>query len=281
MPKDPATKMSKGYAFVEFVYPIVRRRPFCVSSACAVGVMHMHACRPIDSPQPTDPTDPTDRPTQTRQEAKAACAQTNGYVLDKNHKFVVSMFDEFERMNRVPEAYAPPEDKGYVAQVRVAVFECGGVGGEYLGVSVCVDGLLPDSVGRSPRRPKPVRRPKPQDNLHSWLTDKLGRDQFVVRCGRSNPPHMPAHDQSSPHSTHTPNNHQQSTATRRITSTPKGTATTRSSAGTTAAAAAPTRSTSAPSGRSRSCSGARWATCSRRCTDRCGVCGGQAGAVSV
>lgn len=24
---------------------------------------------------------------------------------------------------------------------------------------------------------------RPQENLHSWLTDKLGRDQFVVRYG--------------------------------------------------------------------------------------------------
>ncbi|KAI8475850.1 MAG: eukaryotic initiation factor [Monoraphidium minutum] len=92
MPKDPETKMSKGFAFIEFSHPM---------------------------------------------EAQAARAQTNGYQLDKNHKFLVTLFDDFERYGRVPDEYAPPENKAVA----------------------------------------------PQDNLHSWLTDKLGRDQFAIRFG--------------------------------------------------------------------------------------------------
>lgn len=92
MPKDAATGVSKGYAFVEFAHPM---------------------------------------------EAQAARAQTNGYQLDKAHRFTVTMFDDFDRFGRVPDEYAPPDAKAFA----------------------------------------------PQADLHSWLTDKLGRDQFVVRHG--------------------------------------------------------------------------------------------------
>ena len=51
------------------------------------------------------------------QEAQAAQVQTNGYKLDKNHIFMVSMFDDFEKYAKVPEEYAPPENKPYVPRV--------------------------------------------------------------------------------------------------------------------------------------------------------------------
>lgn len=51
------------------------------------------------------------------QEAQAAQTQTNGYKLDKNHIFAVSMFDDFEKYNKVPEEYAPAEKKAYVPRV--------------------------------------------------------------------------------------------------------------------------------------------------------------------
>ena len=43
--------------------------------------------------------------------------QTNGYKLDKNHIFMVSMFDDFEKYAKVPEEYASPEKKPYVPRV--------------------------------------------------------------------------------------------------------------------------------------------------------------------
>lgn len=55
---------------------------------------------------------------------------------------------------------------------------CAGSLGVALGLA-----SIPERVMRcaSPTAPPP---PHPtQDDLHSWLTDKLGRDQFVVRFG--------------------------------------------------------------------------------------------------
>jgi hypothetical protein len=52
------------------------------------------------------------------QEAQAARQQTDGYELDRNHHFKVSMFDDFERYARVPEEYAAPEAKQYTPTVR-------------------------------------------------------------------------------------------------------------------------------------------------------------------
>lgn len=51
------------------------------------------------------------------QEAQAARAQTDGYKLDKNHTFKVSMFDDFDRYAKVPDEYAPPDIKTYTPTV--------------------------------------------------------------------------------------------------------------------------------------------------------------------
>ena len=51
------------------------------------------------------------------QEAQAAQLQTNSYKLDKNHIFMVSMFDDFEKYAKVPEEYALAEKKPYVPRV--------------------------------------------------------------------------------------------------------------------------------------------------------------------
>jgi hypothetical protein len=53
----------------------------------------------------------------TPQEAQAARLQTDGYELDRNHHFKVSMFDDFERYARVPDEYAAPEVKQYAPTV--------------------------------------------------------------------------------------------------------------------------------------------------------------------
>lgn len=47
--------------------------------------------------------------------------QTDGYELDRNHHFKVSMFDDFERYARVPDEYAAPEAKEYTPTVSVDV----------------------------------------------------------------------------------------------------------------------------------------------------------------
>lgn len=52
------------------------------------------------------------------QEAQAARTQTDGYKLDKNHTFKVSMFDDFDRYSRVPDEYAALEIKEYSPAVR-------------------------------------------------------------------------------------------------------------------------------------------------------------------
>eukprot|EP00798_Chlamydomonas_sp_ICE-L_P008193 gene8193-1455_t len=72
------------------------------------------------------------------QEALAARQQTSGYKLDKNHTFVVNMFDDFEKYAKVSETYSEPEVKPYT----------------------------------------------PTENLHSWMLDKSGRDQLVLRAGK-------------------------------------------------------------------------------------------------
>ncbi len=48
-----------------------------------------------------------------RQEAHDARDRTNGYALDKNHTFVVNMFDDFDKYGRVPDEYQEPEKKDY------------------------------------------------------------------------------------------------------------------------------------------------------------------------
>ncbi|GKU99920.1 hypothetical protein SLEP1_g12697 [Rubroshorea leprosula] len=49
----------------------------------------------------------------TPQEAEVAAEKTNGYKLDKAHVFVVNLFTEFEKFMRVPNEWAPPENKPY------------------------------------------------------------------------------------------------------------------------------------------------------------------------
>ena len=44
-------------------------------------------------------------------------AQTNNYKLDKNHTFVVNMFDDFERYSKVPDEYTPPPPKLFEPEV--------------------------------------------------------------------------------------------------------------------------------------------------------------------
>lgn len=71
-------------------------------------------------------------PSACEQEAQDAQKQTNEYRLDKNHTFSVCMYDDFEKYSRVPESYAEPEEKPYVARVRTFLFSsmiplfCGG-----------------------------------------------------------------------------------------------------------------------------------------------------------
>uniref|UniRef100_A0A7R9YYS4 Eukaryotic translation initiation factor 3 subunit B n=1 Tax=Chlamydomonas euryale TaxID=1486919 RepID=A0A7R9YYS4_9CHLO len=91
MPVDEATKMSKGFAFIEFATPM---------------------------------------------EAQTAREQTNGYKLGKN-VFAVNMFDDFDKYAKVPDEYVQPDPKAF-------------------------QGV---------------------DNIQSWMVDKMGRDQFVIRSG--------------------------------------------------------------------------------------------------
>lgn len=51
------------------------------------------------------------------QEAQAARVQTDGYKLDKNHTFKVSMFDDFDRYAKVTEEYQTPDIKAYTPMV--------------------------------------------------------------------------------------------------------------------------------------------------------------------
>ncbi|PRW39159.1 Eukaryotic translation initiation factor 3 subunit B [Chlorella sorokiniana] len=91
-PVDEATKMSKGYAFVEY---------------------------------------------ENVEQARATQGALNGYQLDKAHKFAACLYDEFERLAKVPDAYEEPGERVFT----------------------------------------------PGENLLDWLTDKRGRDQFVLRYG--------------------------------------------------------------------------------------------------
>ncbi|PSC71923.1 Eukaryotic translation initiation factor 3 subunit B [Micractinium conductrix] len=67
-PQDSETKMSKGYAFVEY---------------------------------------------ENAEQAKAAQAALNGYQLDKAHKFAATLFDEVDRLAKVPEQYQEPEERTF------------------------------------------------------------------------------------------------------------------------------------------------------------------------
>lgn len=110
MPVEEGTKMSKGFAFIEFSKPQVRRcsgldrmqrTPWGAAAACAGGVLR--CSRRLARPH--------------AQEAHAARDQTNGYKLDKNHVFAVNMFDDFNKYAKVPEEYVAPEPKAFSATV--------------------------------------------------------------------------------------------------------------------------------------------------------------------
>lgn len=49
----------------------------------------------------------------THQEAELAKEKTHGYKLDRSHIFAVNMFDDIEKFLKVPEEWAPPENKPY------------------------------------------------------------------------------------------------------------------------------------------------------------------------
>ncbi|KAJ4836996.1 Eukaryotic translation initiation factor 3 subunit B [Turnera subulata] len=51
----------------------------------------------------------------TPQEAELAKEKTDGYKLDKSHVFAVNMFGDFDKYMGVPDQWAPPEIKPYVA----------------------------------------------------------------------------------------------------------------------------------------------------------------------
>ena len=50
-------------------------------------------------------------------EAQAAQRLGHKYKLDKNHVFLVSMFDDFEKYEKVPEQYTAPNLPDYEDQV--------------------------------------------------------------------------------------------------------------------------------------------------------------------
>lgn len=50
------------------------------------------------------------------EQAQEARKQTQGYQLDKNYKFSVSMFDDFDKYSKVPDEYKTPDVKEYQPQ---------------------------------------------------------------------------------------------------------------------------------------------------------------------
>lgn len=56
-------------------------------------------------------------------------AALNGYQLDKAHKFAATLFDEFDRLSKVPEEYAEPEERTFTPGDNLLV----GAGGWLLG----------------------------------------------------------------------------------------------------------------------------------------------------
>lgn len=47
-----------------------------------------------------------------QQEAAAAKEQTNGFKMDKAHTWTVCLFDDFDKLDKVPDEYqeAPPQE---------------------------------------------------------------------------------------------------------------------------------------------------------------------------
>ena len=70
-PQDPATGISKGFAFIEY---------------------------------------------ETPDQARAAQKAIDGYQLDKAHKFTAILFDDFNRLQTVPDEYAAPDPRPFEAQ---------------------------------------------------------------------------------------------------------------------------------------------------------------------
>ena len=61
------------------------------------------------------------------QEAAAAREQTNGFKMDKSHTWSVCMFDDFDKLDRVPDEYAeaPPQDyKPLVRHFEIIKMRC-------------------------------------------------------------------------------------------------------------------------------------------------------------
>lgn len=54
----------------------------------------------------------------TAQEAQAAQQQTNGFKMDKAHTWVVCMFDDFDKLERVPDEYQEAAPQEYKPMVR-------------------------------------------------------------------------------------------------------------------------------------------------------------------
>lgn len=52
------------------------------------------------------------------QDAQTAAEQTNGYEMDKRHKWQVCMFDDFDKLDKVPDDYEEPPTEEYKQLVR-------------------------------------------------------------------------------------------------------------------------------------------------------------------
>ena len=52
---------------------------------------------------------------ETQEEARAAQQALDGYQLDKNHKFAAILFNDFDRLKNVPDAYTEPEPRPFQA----------------------------------------------------------------------------------------------------------------------------------------------------------------------
>lgn len=63
-------------------------------------------------------------PCCTSQEAQAAQQQTNGFKMDKAHTWVVCMFDDFDKLERVSDEYAEAPPQEYKPMVRGIQCHC-------------------------------------------------------------------------------------------------------------------------------------------------------------
>jgi hypothetical protein len=153
-------------------------------------------------------------PRCTLQEAQAAQQQTNGFKMDKAHTWVVCMFDDFDKLERVPDEYAEAPPQEYKPMVRGTKLHC--MLALYCGRRHRMEqahGVSSSARPSSSSSPcstaqhsysaahvqdeqrfgaqppfmlcdvkiDPVRTL--QENLQEWLMDPRGRDQFVVRHG--------------------------------------------------------------------------------------------------